>query len=653
MYSKSINTQPISLSIGELLGIGSNSVNYEIQIYQRNYAWGEQEVYQLIDDISDNVDSAKDYYLGNLIVYSRQRTSGENIYETIDGQQRLTTLTLLACALKHNFNCSSLNSYNQVNVIFAHRDISNESLAYIISNDKSGDEPKDHIFSIYKAITTYLRGKNISIERFCQYLCERVKIIRITLPTDTSLNHYFEIMNSRGEQLEQHEVLKAMMMGKLDTKDHSLFARIWDACSDMSHYVQMNFNKANREIIFGEQWDNIPTVEFDTLRNEIKDESIISEGNHFRSLLQLFNDDAQNKAFEDVSNDNDSADGQIERFNPVIDFSGFLLHVLNVVLGRDSNVRLDDKNLLSRFRALSYDDTVKFDDKFAKDFVMGVLRIRYLFDRYIIKREYINSEERWSLKYLNCYDDIKRKSKKPNYIDTYSSRNCLMLQSMFHVSSPAYNYKQWLSGALFCLVENCETESLSSTLENYLQNLACSYMLDRYLQPKGLKIQLATIIHNQYGLAKQSVNNVNFDEINGGQMVEIFVFNFYDYIIWREKRSEFRDFTFAYRTSVEHFYPQTPQEGFPSLIDNGADGNLHNFGNLCIMSRGDNSKFSNNMPLAKVANYYHSSKDGKQSLKLIEMMELTNKANKWDENEIKETCHIAEMRLRTFLESKN
>lgn len=648
MYHKSINTQPIALPIKELLGVGINSANYEIQVYQRNYAWRDQEVYQLIDDISDNVDSNKDYYLGNLIIYPRHLDSGEKIYETIDGQQRLTTLTLLACALKHKFNCSAFDSYNRVNIRFAHRSASNESLEYIISNGKSGDEPSDHIFSIYKAITTYLKSKKISIELFCQYLCERVKIIRIALPTDTSLNHYFEIMNSRGEQLEQHEVLKAMMMGKLDPTEHSLFAKIWDACSDMNHYVQMNFSKSNREVIFGGSWDGLPIADFDTLQSEIKDEKE-SETSESRSLLQLFNDDTKNQTFEDVANNIDTNDGQIERFNSVIDFSGFLLHVLKVVLGRGSDVRLDDKNLLSQFRALNYDDTKKLDVNFVKDFAMSLLRIRYLFDRYILKREYINSEERWSLKHLDCYDDTKRKSKKPSYIDLYSDRNCVMLQSMFHVSSPAYNYKQWLSGALFCLVENCEEDSLSNTLEKYLQNLACSYMLDRYLQPTESKVQLVTIVHNEYGVAKRSVDSASFDEINEGTLVENFVFNFYDYVIWQENRSEFRDFTFAYRTSVEHFYPQMPQDGFKCLEDNGNDGNLHNFGNLCIMSRSDNSKFSNNMPKAKVGNFYQSSKGGKQSLKLIEMMELETKYDKWDETEIKETYKIAEIRLKSYL----
>ena len=65
-----------------------NSVKYEVPIYQRNYAWGENQIQQLIDDIYD---SNGTYFLGNLIVNQKNT----DVYEVIDGQQRLTTLYLL------------------------------------------------------------------------------------------------------------------------------------------------------------------------------------------------------------------------------------------------------------------------------------------------------------------------------------------------------------------------------------------------------------------------------------------------------------------------------------------------------------------------------------------------------------------------------
>ena len=65
-----------------------SNVHYEVPIYQRNYAWETDQIEQLIEDINSSKD---DYFLGNLIVNQKEN----NVYEVIDGQQRLTTLYLL------------------------------------------------------------------------------------------------------------------------------------------------------------------------------------------------------------------------------------------------------------------------------------------------------------------------------------------------------------------------------------------------------------------------------------------------------------------------------------------------------------------------------------------------------------------------------
>ena len=67
--------------------------NYVIPIYQRNYAWGTGEIKQLVQDIKDYVKKGSPYYIGTLVVAEKE-IDGEHIYETNDGQQRLTTLII-------------------------------------------------------------------------------------------------------------------------------------------------------------------------------------------------------------------------------------------------------------------------------------------------------------------------------------------------------------------------------------------------------------------------------------------------------------------------------------------------------------------------------------------------------------------------------
>src|SRR3954454_24114181 len=77
---------------------GDDGTHYEIPIYQRNYAWGVEEIEQLIDDVwlAAQAGAIEDF-LGNLIVARRPAEPETEVvtFEVVDGQQRLTTLFML------------------------------------------------------------------------------------------------------------------------------------------------------------------------------------------------------------------------------------------------------------------------------------------------------------------------------------------------------------------------------------------------------------------------------------------------------------------------------------------------------------------------------------------------------------------------------
>jgi len=75
----------VQLSIKNLL-VGDEI--YSIPMYQRNYAWDEAEITQLIQDVIDYLPEQRNYYIGTLVVFE-QRDASQIYYETIDGQQRL------------------------------------------------------------------------------------------------------------------------------------------------------------------------------------------------------------------------------------------------------------------------------------------------------------------------------------------------------------------------------------------------------------------------------------------------------------------------------------------------------------------------------------------------------------------------------------
>jgi len=663
----------ITLSIKDLL----SKDHYRIPIYQRNYDWGEKEVLQLVEDIADyaSIGQGKKYYIGSLVVFEKQDQQGNLYYETIDGQQRLTTLTILICALKnlkkYNLNESTLAWYVRPNLSYDHRSEADKVLAELILGKKVITEYSSNMTEVYevmqKNIISIVESKNITLEFFCSYLLNEVVILRVPVPADTQLNHYFEIMNSRGEQLEKHEVLKANLMNEIDTPYHNLFRDIWEACSDMNSYVQMRM-KSNFRTLLYKNWEELNYDNFDDIYLEYchlndDDENNGTEGYISKSISDLV-DDSKSNIHYPLPSDSDSGRNASERFGSIINFPNFLLHVLkiyyhNYKLKKDdveSEIMLDDKRLIDIFLKV-IKSIINKDEKtnFVKGFIVELLRIRSLFDKYVIKRENYNNKESWSLKRLKYYSNNKR----VNYVATFNDDreddndeniDIRMLQAMFHVSAPTQIYKYWLYAVLYYISTNDIINSVD--FRTKLINLSKSYMLDRYLNKTECKQQyfkttFFEVIYNNDYYPFNGISSIEWDNIHQGCSVENYIFNFYDFITWNSNPSKYPTFEFTYRTSVEHFYPQHPINNYPNLRGKGLD----DFGNLCLISRNMNAKFSNNMPLAKLANFGNEN-EVELSIKLQEMMEEVRKTQNWDEKSIADFSEKAKQRLQGFLNQK-
>lgn len=610
------NLQP--LSIKDLL---SNNSRYSIPIYQRNYAWGQKEITQLIQDVVDYSLKYpnKDYYIGTLVVYEKESLEGVPVFETIDGQQRLTTLTILLSAIRNHATNLGLThdlSWFSLNLSFYSREKSTKTLKRVYN-----DEPLEKGFSseikyaydeCLVILQRVLKEENLSIDDFCKYLFTRVRILRVPVPHDTDLNHYFEIMNSRGEQLEKHEVLKAKLLEFLtEEKECEVFDMIWEACANMEKYVQYGFSVKNRDMLFGEKdWNHLQVDSFDGLceiiqtRNENDALSL-----HKLAVLDIIK--GKKIEIHKAESEADSPD----RFNSVINFSNFLLHVLRIHSGID--IPLDDKRLLDVFK--DYMDTLDEgeDVNFVKDFCFALLSCKHLFDNYIIKREFLNGADNWSLKSLKWY-----KGNKVGYVNSFAlnesddneheNKKVLMLLSMFHVSTPTLVYKHWLNAALKYVYE---TEFVTEEYLEYLEQLADAFLFDRFLA-KDPRNYYEIIYLNDSILSDNEIVESKLDQ---GTHVENFIFNYLDYLLWRDgfqgKSVDDGSFKFSFRSSVEHYYPQRSMEGLAQLERDEVD----QFGNLCLISSSVNSRLWNLPPDGKKSYFLES--NSHESLKQKIMLE--------------------------------
>lgn len=483
------------LTVKELLTEGK----YVIPIYQRNYDWGEREALQLLEDISDYAknNNSQNYYIGSAVVFVRN-INGESYFEIIDGQQRLTTLTILVSLLKH---LQVADWFDKPNLSYDHRKEADEALVMLQRSYFSEHQAAQNIIDVYglfeKNLPQVLETKGLTIRNFADYLFTKVIILRIPVPQDTQLNHYFEIMNTRGEQLEKHEVLKAILISKLNHNEHKLFHLIWEACSDMSSYVQMSFSVGQRTLIFGNNWTELQFDNFDSLFDKFETENngTLIEDNDGCTQYTLNNlfEDAKNNIKHELPRDGSQEEGKQDRFGSIVNFPNFLLQVLKVCYHNstfcqkeiDSKIRLDDKVLIPTFQTVLKSMTEESErSRFVKFFIMQLLFMRVQYDSYVIKREYINGSESWSLKAIRKYDN-----KKVNYVNTFFAggsedendlgKEIRMLESMFHVSSPTQIYKHWLNALLNYIYRHKTVDPAS--LRNRLYNLACSFMLDIYI----------------------------------------------------------------------------------------------------------------------------------------------------------------------------
>ena len=689
------NNLPLKeLSVNDVFN-GGGSITYEIPIYQRNYAWEKKEIETLVNDIEDARKKAEDacgktdgtYYIGTLVTYDK----GEGIFEVIDGQQRLTTLFLLLKAL--GVNTGNILTYRaRTRSIMALDRIEKKE-------DFSPDRNKldQGIIDGYKHISQTFKNREVSEkEKFVKFLLEKVRIVHYNVPKDIDLNHYFEVMNSRGEQLEKHEIVKAKLMNVLkDEKDKSKFAAIWDSCSEMNTYIQ---TKASVQAYFESDLKDLKFYDgtFDILPE-------VNESALGKSSLKNLIHSVDNMADKKPDSDDDSKNSM---FQPIIDFPNFLLIVLKITRMGDKSfspydLTLDDKELINEFDIVLKNQEITDDVKraFAKQFCFNLLKAKYFLDNYVV--HHTNEEDTyehnpWQLRYWskeekgctkNLYGNNKDTDKDKDVNHDIVQDKMVQLLSMFEVSFTARQRKNYLFYVLYHLSKNRDKDDYSK----FVESLAKKYFYDIYMY-EGRLNEINTPIPRAFDQAIMKGNeivleiansNATIDRFNrrygdGSEMtngVPQFIFNYMDYLLWKyitelasndfKKDNEvrrqfftdlgcsdfglevFKQFYFSRtRNTLEHYYPQALVSKYPDII---TENQINCFGNFAMISGDANSSGSDWTPKAKLLRYLDPSKKIRQvgvaSLKFRIMMQMChdndnqnsgNEGHEWTFNDIKE-----------------
>ena len=612
----------ISLSVSRLL----NEDSYAIPLYQRNFAWTYDEIEQLLNDVADAFQEQREnYYIGTLVVNEEN-----GLFKIIDGQQRTTALNLIALALKHEFGFDRLKA---VNLTFPARKKSNENIQKLFTKQKISEDDENELTRGYRhahdALKKVLEERQFESKSFFNYLFDKVIIFRSILPNDLDLNLYFERFNSRGEQLEAHEILKAQMMAKFveDQEMAQKFARIWDACAEFDKPVLKAFQIRSRPNNPDEEGEKIFGREYANFKLQEVFDKIGVDKLETKSLLEAISEDKSERG-RAVSKESD-----ISNYTTVIDFPTFLLQVFFIMEGSNETT-FDDKKLLKIF------EIERRDREWVQQFGQLLLTMKHVFDTLIVKNVQLENETDWQIK-RGQYETYQRNENggwkyvrinfQKNTFDNLN-KNIILLQSMFAVTFTANRDSRWLYEILQFLykhIEELNDQEFGARFKEFLEGIAVRYAEERLFAEDGSI--------KKYG------------------DIPVYAFNFVDYILWKnrsdlkEKYSsvKFEDFKFAYRRSIEHWHPQNPNSD--ERIEKMDDKFLHSFGNLCIITDSQNSKFGNLDPSAKYKQW--EGIFSRQSLKLQIMAAITEKT-KWKSDQVLGLEKEILPMVNEFIESK-
>jgi hypothetical protein len=229
----------------QLQNILNGSRQFMVPIYQRQYSWRDQEWKQLWSDITDLLveHEGEHHFLGSIVSKSFDATAGGiTRFLLIDGQQRLTTLTLLIAAIRDALRdqedaesqmlarklqdlyltnqYETGNDYYKVLPTKADRD----SYAAVIDSEHHNADEKSLIWSAYlwfcKQIMAIDNGRNnAELGVLVNNLVSNVEIVSITLSEDDNDYRIFESLNATGTPLTQTDLLRNFFLMRFDGND--------------------------------------------------------------------------------------------------------------------------------------------------------------------------------------------------------------------------------------------------------------------------------------------------------------------------------------------------------------------------------------------------------------------------------------------------
>ncbi len=259
--------KPENQSIEQIFG--NTDAFYQMPIYQRPYAWDKERVEQLWYDIleayknnKENKEIDQNYFLGSVVLVKKlieRKNKTKIVYEVVDGQQRLTTLTILFCTLRDlnldleeeeestiSDSIKSLKGKEERLKLTTH--LNNQALfeETIINGIDFNSSKKDnrflqtaHYFKRLIEECENVENEDFFVENisdFVDYLLRKTTMIKIVCYDENFAIKLFSVLNDRGLDLSAVDIIKAYLLQNLEETKHNNFIEVWKQIEDIAKY---------------------------------------------------------------------------------------------------------------------------------------------------------------------------------------------------------------------------------------------------------------------------------------------------------------------------------------------------------------------------------------------------------------------------------
>ncbi len=251
-----LNANTISFS-----GIISSDNIYQVPLFQRDYSWVEDNWDDLWLDIQNAINDNTRHYMGSIVLIKK----GIKLFEIIDGQQRLTTLSILALSCIKILNELIQDGIDKENNLERKDILMRKFIGYkspsslLFSNKIKLNNENNPVYSSYliqfDEVNNYQRltksnkllidaynffynklknevynndGSAIEIVEYLEYVGDHLQFIQITVVDELNAYLVFETLNDRGIPLTVTDLFKNFLFSKIPEADHEHIKNKWD-----------------------------------------------------------------------------------------------------------------------------------------------------------------------------------------------------------------------------------------------------------------------------------------------------------------------------------------------------------------------------------------------------------------------------------------